>query len=249
MACGSTPPDLNVHAVAVSASVAYEWGPWIQATGVDNLKAALRLHGVAGNIQGQLAIQTAAVRVDVPDQPSLLDSPQVGEGERCSGGISIAATTASKFWVRFGIGYSLSSGTALSQADISLSVSYTQCGQVLGSRSNALASSTSSDAYVLISPWVAGLLVDKMKAITICRSLTGTFEWRLCYRTATTSKEDPSAWTLLEANAHGAGEFNSGELTLSGIGGAMYIQFGLMYHATSGAGQAQVDTVVSIRRA
>ena len=50
----------------------------LQATGVDNLKAALRLHGVAGNIQGQLAIQTAAVRVDALLVGGLEGQPLLG---------------------------------------------------------------------------------------------------------------------------------------------------------------------------
>lgn len=249
MACGQSVPESQVHLLALSTTVVYEWlSPWIPCIGVDSVKAALRAHAVSGNFQVGLAIQTASVRTDSPDAPALLDNTtQVGEGEKCTGVVSIASTTAGKFFVRFGLGYSLSSGSTPGQADVSTSLVYTQCGQVLGSRSFALDTSTSSDGFALISGWVPALLAQKMKAVVICRSLTGNFEWKLAYRTATTSKENPSGWTALDANYHGAGELDSGEVSLS-LDSEMWVQFGLQYHSTSGAGQAQVDCVVAIRR-
>ena len=248
MACGQSTPDTQTHLVAMSTTVAYEWlTPWMPCIGIDNLKATLRVHGVSGNFQGQIAYQTALVRAAVPDSPAVVDSAQVGEGEKCTGVISIASATAGKFLVRFGVAYSLSSGTGVAQADVSTAFSFTQCGNVLGARALALDTSTSSDAFSPAAGWVPAMQVQKVKATVICRSLTGNFEWKLCYRVATTSQEDPGAWNALEASYHGAGEFDTGEITLN-VDSSMYVQFGIQYHSTSGAGQAQVDVVYAVRR-
>lgn len=177
-----------------------------------------------------------------------LDDALVGAGERCSGLESVTTQTAGTFFVRFGVAFALQSGgSGLGQADVALAVSYTQCGQVVGSRSLSPDCSTTSDAVIPISGWLAALLVQKIKVLTIVRSLVGGFEWKLAYRTATTSKEEPSGWTAIDQNYKTAGEFNSGEVTLT-LDSVMHVQIGLLYHSSSGGGSAQVDTVVAIRR-
>ncbi len=217
------------------------------AIGLDNVKAVLRSHAVSGNFQLRLAMQTALVRVELPEAPSTLDQLLVGDGERCTGMISVAESTASKFFVRFGVAYSLSSGSALGQADVSFALSHTQCGQIVGGRSLSLASNATADAFALVTGWVPAIQVQKVKAVTVCRSLNGGFEWKLCYRTATTSKETPSAWTSLGGSYLGAGEFDTGDVTLN-VDSSMYVQFGVLYHSSSGAGDAQVDTSFAVRR-
>ena len=246
MSCGQTSPESQVHLSTTTTDPTYHWFGWMPAIGLDHVKAVLRSHAVSGNFQVRLAMQTALIRTEQPEAPTTLDQLLVGDGERCTGVISVADSTSTKFFVRFGVAYSLSSGSALGQADLSFAVSHTQCGQLVGGRSLSLASCTSADAVATVTGFVPAILVQKVKAVTVCRSLTGNFQFKLCYRTATTSKENPSAWTAL-TNYEGAGEFDSGDLALN-VDSSMYVQFGILYHSSSGAGDAQVDTTFAVRR-
>lgn len=249
MACGKDIPEQQQHLATTSTTDQVAWFvDWMPCIGIDNLKVTLKNRAVQGSFQSQLVIQVAPIRTDKPDDPVKLDEALLGTGERCSGLESIVQQTGGTFFLRVGVAFALQSGgSGLGQADVALAVSYTQCGQVVGARSLSPDCSTTADAVLPLTGWLASLLVQKVKVVTIVRSLLGGFEWKLAYRTATTSKEEPSAWTAIDQNYKVAGEFNSGEVSLT-LDTVMYVQLGLLYHSSSGAGSAQVDTVVAFQR-
>lgn len=249
MACGKYIPEQQQHLTTTSTTDQVVWFVgWTPCIGIDNAKATLKNRAVQGSFQSQLVVQVAPIRTDKPDDPVKLDDALVGAGERCSGEESITTQTAGTFFVRFGVAFSLQAGgSGLGQADVALAVSYTQCGQVVGARTLSPDSSTTTDAVIPITGWLMALLVQKVKVLTLVRSLLGGFEWKLAYRMATTSKEEPSGWTAIDQSYKTAGEFNSGEVTLT-LDVVMYVQYGLLYHSSSGGGSAQVETVAAIRR-
>lgn len=249
MACGKDIPEQQQHLTTTSTTDQVVWFVgWMPCIGIDNVKVTLKNRAVQGSFQSQLVVQVAPIRTDKPDDPVKLDDALVGAGERCSGVESITTQTAGTFFVRFGVAFSLQAGgSGLGQADVALAVSYTQCGQVVGARTLSPDCSTTTDAVIPITGWLMALLVQKVKVLTLVRSLLGGFEWKLAYRTATTSKEEPSGWTAIDQSYKTAGEFNSGEVSLT-LDGVMYVQLGLLYHSSSGGGSAQVETVAAIRR-
>ncbi len=60
-------------------------------------------------------------------------------------------------------------------------------------------------------------------------------------------RENPSGWTALEANYHAAGELCLGEIAVS-LDSVMWVQFGVLYHSSSGTGDGQVDVSYAVRR-
>jgi len=240
---------VQVHLVAVSTTDAFHWFTgWMPSIGLDNVKAAIKSHAVSGPLRVQLAMQVASTRPDDPGSPTKLGSALDGDGEACTGMVSVADTTDDTYFVRFGVAYALQPGqSGLAQGDVTLVLSYTQCGKVAGGKALSLASSTSTDAYVAVTSMIPAILVQKVKAMVVARSLNGNFEWKLCYRTATTSTQNPSGWTALEANYHGAGEFCIPDTAVS-LDSVMWVQLGVLYHSSSGAGDAQLDVSFSVRR-
>ena len=104
----------------------------------------------------------------------------------------------------------------------------------------------------MCSGWVPAIDADKVLAAFVISGLLNNFRCQLAYRTATTSIQSPSAWTLLEGAAYRTtnDETTTGEIVLS-IGGQMFVQFGIAYsQSTAGAapGQATVSTTVAVRR-
>ena len=100
---------------------------------------------------------------------------------------------------------------------------------------------------VPITGWIPSILADKIEVAGIIGSRSGNAQLMVCYRTAPTSQEGPSTWTLtdLEAGWHAAdGEFNTGELTLS-LGSVLWVQVGLKVRNSSGTSLGQLDVSVT----
>ena len=250
MSCGKSTADVQAHLATTSNSDTYHWfTPWMVSIGIETLKAVIAAHGASGQLRCQLAIQVAGTRTEDPGAPVKLDAALDGDGERCTGLESIAQYTGDTFYVRFGVAYSVQPNqSGLAQADVTFSVSFTQCGKLVGGKTLSLASTTSTPAYAVVTPMVSALMVQKVKALVVASSLNGNFGWKLCYRTATTNKDNPSGWTSLEAgDPHGTGPFCLGEFTVS-LDGEMWVQFGVMYQSSSGAGDAQVMVSYAVRR-
>ncbi|MES2642003.1 MAG: hypothetical protein V4850_21135 [Myxococcota bacterium] len=223
---------------------------WQSAVGYDDIKAALNLRSVqvaSGGLEAQLAIQTATVRTDEPDNWATVSGlTQSGAGATGSAAISVANTTAAKMWVRFGLAYNLTAGsTAPGAADATLALSYAACGSLIGAWNGQLTTTVTSDSYVAITPMIPALLADKIKAAIIVNSVTSNFQCRVVVRYGFALKEVAGAWTnTSDTNVSGASQRNTGELTLSN-GSNMYVQIGLAYSNTS-AVFAQADVAVSV---
>lgn len=252
MGCHQLTRVSSRHLVACSTTMVYEWFTgWLPAVGVDAVRPLAKVRATDSAFQWQFALQTAAVRTDHPSNPVLKDALQTGAGERCPGDIPVATDTQSVAFVRLGLGYKASSGTA--QADVSAQFAWAACGRMIAAETVQLATtSTGSDVQAVeVSEWIPAFQVDKVKAALVIASLSGNLQCRLCIRTAVTSPEQPGAWTSIGDPWHGsAAELNTGELPVS-LGSVMWVQVGLQYQNSSGTalGQATVTSFVGVRKA
>ena len=255
MPCGRTtrPTQKTLNALSATAVIEY-FTEWMVAIGIDDIMWVLKAKSATSqHFRGQVVMQTATVRTDNPHTPvnlGALQAPTNGSFEYNPGIQNISANTAGVMFVRFGVAYNYAAGQAQASADVELEVAYLQCGQMIGSSTFQLSTTTVEDQYQVISGWLPGILVLQIKAALVCNSLTGSFRYRLAYRTAATSKESPGAWTAItDANApYVAGEACTGNLPVS-IGSNMFVQFAILYDlSAAGTGQATVSVNLGIRR-
>lgn len=251
MSCGTVSPETQEHVATYTTTNDYHWFTgWMPACALLYVMATLKVKNVTGNFQCQLVLQTAATRTDNPDTPNLIDTLRTGAGEYCSGVEDISQYTDDKFFVRFGIAYNLSSGSALGAADVAFQISTVSCGKVVGAQTLYLASSTTSDAGVAITGWIPRIIADKLMAAIVFRSKSGNFQWKFAKRGAGTSIQNPGGWVALSGETSyrtTEGETNSGELTV-GDPDEMWVQFGVIYSSSSGAGSASLDLALAVRR-
>lgn len=251
MSCGNAGSSSTQSCQTQSTTLAYKWfTPWGPATGLDTVIAILILTGLIGNFQAQLVIQTADVRPEAPNAPTLLGSALSSTTPYCTGAVSVSSYTAGAMWVRFGVAYNLTSGSALGAADVTLIVSDDRCGQAAGSATNTLhTTSTATNTYVAVTGWIPAIVATKVKAALVATALQGPIQWRLAMRTATTTPEQPNAWsTTFDTWRTTAAEVCTGELATS-ISGAMYVQFGIQYILSGGSfGNVIVAATVAVRK-
>lgn len=256
MSCGSLTPPVQQSLTAQPNTAAFAWFKgWAPCTGLASFRAVLKVKAVTGNFRAQVVAQFAAVRPDEPDTTAVsYGSAQSGAGEICVDAGDVLSTAATKFFVRYGVKYDLSTGSTPATADVELQVSEDTCGQVLGALTEQLVATSDTKLFLAISGWVPAIQAKKIKATVLVTSLGGNFKWRLTYRTAQTSKESPSAWDanwdLTNNPERDAGEFDTGELTPS-TDGKMWVQVGIMYYLSAnytGPGQASVTTAVAVRK-
>ncbi|MFZ5481996.1 MAG: hypothetical protein ACOZNI_34870 [Myxococcota bacterium] len=257
MGCGGQQGGKEEHLVALSSTLAVKWfSGFVPCIGMDLVRFVMRVHGASNDtLQVQPVVQFAAVRTDKPDAPILkgsLQSPTSGSLELNTGDISLATDGASKFYVRFGVAYRFNpTGGSQCEADVGLDVLFSQCGQVVGAATHDLFASTTDDRFAIVGGLVPVMNVDKVKAAVIVSSKTGNFQWKITYRTFSSNKETPSAWqNAFEGSWRtAAGDVNTGELTITGLGQVAWIQFAIQYSSSSGAGQANVAAAVGVRKA
>jgi hypothetical protein len=255
MACGGTSGAGQRRLTAVTASQAIEWYTgWLSCVGMDDAMPVLVARAAtSAYFEAQVVIQVAKVRTDDPEDPVLkgaLQTPSNGNIDYNPGILDISGDTAGAMFIRFGVAYKFTSGQAPAAADVDLTVAWVRCGELVGSGTWQLNSTTTSKQYLVISGWIPRLQVDLVKLAAICAGLTGNLEWRLAYRTATTQRAVPSGWSdVSDGNApYTAGEINTGDRPVS-LGSTMWVQFAIAYNlSSSGAGQASLTGALGVRR-
>lgn len=250
MGCGLLMPPISVRLAALSTTFVYWWGtPWREAIGLDTVMAAIKAADASTNFNWQLAIQTAAVRTDNPDQPATLGTAQTGVGPYVTTALDISQTTGSKMWVRFGLAYKIGTGAGPEQGDIDLQLQYTQCGKMVATFANQVVATQGSTGLVtVISDWIPSMQVTKIKPAFVINSATTNLRVRLVYRTSGAVRESPSAWSTL-GSLQSAGETCPGELSPTIGTQDMWVQIGLEV-SSSDANLAQgfVAVAVGVRK-
>ena len=224
--CGDRPTTTSAHLVATSSTIQYHWfTPWTLAGPLSAIRAALKRRATTSAFSVQLAIQVAPVRTDLPDDPTTSGSPVTGAGETLVGVSDLTSTLTGKYWVRFGVAYSSTSGVA--QADVYFTPSFEGCGQQLAAQVIEANSSSTTGVVVPVGAWVPALSVTKLKAAFVVTTMGSGFQCRLIWRFAATSPEAPGGWTTTDS-FRGAGEACTTELTATSATD-MWIQPGVEY--------------------
>jgi hypothetical protein len=255
MACGGTTKSVQKRLTALSSTQVVEWFVgWMSASGMDEVMPVLKAGAATSQyFEAQIVMQTAKVRTDMPEGVVALGSvqtPSSGVIAYNPGVLDISADTGPAMFVRFGVAYKFTSGQAQAAAEVDLEVAWVRCGEVAGSGTYLLSTTTVDDQFALVTGWLQSILVQQVKLSAICTSLTGNFRWRLAYRTAATSQASPGAWSLVtDANApYTSGERCTGDLSVS-LGATMWVQFAILYDLSSaGSGQAELACVIAVRR-
>jgi len=175
MPCGQLLGPYQARLAAISATVQYHWlTGWFPATGVDNIKGVLRNCAVDGNFQSRLVLQLATIRTDDPSAPVLLEASYLQDaGERCTGVLDISNSTASKYFMRLGIAYSVHTGSSIAAADVGLELAYNSCGEIIGATSLDLVTPGTNSLHTPITGWVPAMYAAKVKAIIIVTNAIG----------------------------------------------------------------------------
>lgn len=246
MGCGLLTNPISVRLVALSTSFVQHWcTSWLEATGLDSVMAAVKAADASANFGYQLVMQTAAVRTDNPDQPSTLGSLQTGAGSYVTTAQDVSQSTASKLWVRFGLGYKITTGSGPEQADVNFQLQYTRCGKMVGAwAGQVVATQGTTGLMQAVSGWIPSMQVTKIKAGFIVNSATSNLRVRLVYRLAGANQESPTAWSPL-GSVLSPGENCTGELTPTIGTQDMWVQIGLEY-SSSDANLAQGYVAVSV---
>lgn len=254
MSCVTVLPAVQKHLVATSGTDSYEYfTDWMPAIAMDAATATLKLRNLAGYFRATPVVQTADVRTDIPNAPTLIGAlaNQAANGEFfiSASTFDLATLTTGKTYVRFGVAFDVSTTPSLGQADVTLQVSYRQCGSLGKAWSGHVVARSTDACFVPIGGWLPAMGVVKLEGTIAISGLSGPLELLLAYRTAETSIESPDAWitTGMGSALTSAGETNTGELTPTTTG-KMWIQPGLKYDLTSGTfGQADVTVLLGIR--
>ena len=229
-----------------------EWIP--AAAAIQQLRAVLRSKAEVGTFEYTLAIQTAAVRPDSPDDWQALGSTITANNESTYNHILFGNTyTTASMWIRFGIGCRVTNATspAYGQANVELAVSYRNYGQVVGSGAQQVDFTGADSHYIPITPWIPAHWASHVQMAASVFQETGASSWQGAYQTATTSIESANAWATFGSVHNDGGEWNSTETSLS-ITTHMWVRFGIK--AANQAGQSAQFTgwirpTFSIRKA
>jgi hypothetical protein len=156
MACGGTTGSVQKRLVALSAVQAIEWFTgWVSCIGMDSIMPILIARAASSNFfEAQIVMQVAKVRTDAPDVPLLKGAPQLPVNAKIDynpGVLNIAADTAGAMFVRFGVAYRFPPGQAQCAADVEMAVAYVQCGDLVGSGTWQLNSTTPNAQQQIIS--------------------------------------------------------------------------------------------------
>ncbi len=227
-----------------------EWfSAWMPCTGLKTVTAVLKNRAVTGSFRAQVVLQWAEIRTDKPfDTLTTVGAALSDAGEACVTSGDLSSTAGTKYYVRFGVKYDVHTGTNGAAADVELQMAYDICGQISGVWSGQLVATTATNLFQAVGPWMPALSAAKMKGIASVTSLTGDLQWRLAYRTATTSKEVADAWVTNWDTFRTSGEVNTGELTPTTTG-KMWVQPGILYNLSGAtAGQASFSVSVAVRK-
>lgn len=201
-----------------------------------------------------MVAQYAQVRSDAPDTPTAYGTALSGAGQLVVESGNIQSTTSTKFLVRFGVKYDVSSGTNGASAEVELQVAYDMCGQAVGTYDEQLMVTSDTKVFYALTGWIPSLHAAKMKAAVVVNGLGGNFKWRMTYRTADVYPSQPNAWQADWDSTgnpeRGATEINTGELAPTTTG-KMWVQFGIMVYLSTGyttPGQATVQASVAVRK-
>ncbi len=251
MSCITLTPEVWKRLVTDSTTARYEWfTDWMPAAGMDKVKFVIKVKASSGTatFETQPAIQTAAVRTNVPDSPAGCGATsQGGDGEAVTASIDISGTTGPKYFVRYGVAYKVqAAGEA--QADVSLQVCAETFGKIVATRSLPLIAPDMSSFFQPLTDWMPTPMVSKYKAVFILQNQSADFRCRLAWQFAATSVESPGAWSNT-GSWYSTGEQCTGDVTATPGSNEMWTRAAIEYKSNNVSNvKATVTASVAIRK-
>ncbi|MCB9698728.1 MAG: hypothetical protein H6738_18245 [Alphaproteobacteria bacterium] len=245
--------------VVYGTSTRYTWTTgWMLVHGMGEVDVLLNVRDVTGNWQGKPCYQTATALPELPDSPTVFS----GGSYVSSAGFTHFRETLSitdKYWIRFGVAASNTSGVNLGSAQVDMQVSHSQCGSqvalVKAVIHPGMISGTDTNVFEAgdFTPTIGFSKV--MAAIVVMNNLSDYLEDQLFVRTANDPRA-PNDWVACEAGWSNPASGNSQRNTtaLSAPGGAsvtsyLLMQFGIGARQKSGAGgNPRAEMYVAIAR-
>ncbi len=251
MSCVTLTLEVWKRLVTTSTAVHYEWfTDWMPAAGMDKVKFVIKVKASSGSatFEAQPAIQTAAVRTNVPDSPTTCGATsQGGDGESVTSSIDISATTGPKYFVRFGVAYKVqAAGEA--QADVSLQVCAETFGKIISIKTATLLAPDTSTYYQPLTGWMPTSMVSKFKAAFIIQNPSADFRCALAWQFASTSVQQPGSWSN-SGTWYSSGEQGTGEVSATPGSNEMWVRAGIACKSNSASNvNATVTASVAIRK-
>ncbi len=198
MACVTLTPEVWKRLSTSSNLDRFEWfTDWMPAVGMDKAQFVMKSKAGVGaqNLIVQPAIQTAVVRTNLPDAPATCgQTSKTGDGEAVSALTDISGSTASKYFVRFGMAYKAAAAGEAS-ADVSLQVCAETFGKIVATKTVSLISPDDSIYYQPVTDWMPTAMFSKLKAVFVLQNASGDFRCALGWQFASTSVEQPGSWS------------------------------------------------------
>jgi len=221
MSCGSIIAEIVKRLMANDSTQRFEaYTDWMLVVGIDNFQLILKRHAVThtgGDFTFTGAVQMAAVRTDKPGSWATAGSSYNNEGDDGTGTITLSGAST-MFFIRFGVAYQLTNGATYGEADVGLTVAFDQCGELAGSFTTQIQTTSTVPAVVPITDWMPFCHVATGRFAVMFTSQSGPIELQLTSQTApAVVTENPSAWSSTFDN-HGAKEIDSIIVTNGGSG-------------------------------
>jgi hypothetical protein len=256
MSCGQLTPEVTRRLVAYSTTEAIEWyTDWMFCCGIDTVRRMLANRNVtatASTFQTRFYVQVAKARTDNPETPVTWASTYVTGNAEASANQSVSTQASAGFFIRFGVGYSLTTGSTPVGGDVTLQVAFDACGDVVGQATFEVQNANTGDVNVPVSGWFPGIQVDLVNVAIVATGLSGVPQWRWIYQTAPTVTSVVDAWAAGGAGTYltAAGDSNSTDTTLAVGATKFWCRLGLGFASQTGGtlSQATFTVLVAIRR-
>ncbi len=246
--------------VVYSTVTRYTWFTgWVRNHGIATADLMVNVRNIVGACQVKPCYQTAAALIDYPDAPTVITA---GSYLTAAGFGHFRETLGltSKYWIRFGVASSNTSGVALGTADVvDLKVAYVDRSAEVG-RGRVVINpgqiSGTDTNYFELGEWTPTVGIDKVMAAIVFLDNESTYsEHQLVCRSAIDPRS-PNAWQTMEAawSNPAAGNSVRNTTALSVPAGAnattnFLLQFGLAVRKKSGAaGNPRCELVAEISR-
>ena len=245
--------------VVYSTTTRYFWlTEWIRCHGLSVADFLVNFRDLVGSPQVKPAYQTAAVLKELPDSPTVItNGSYVTTASFTHFRESLSLTT--KYWIRFGVAASNTSGVALGSGEVEQQVTLDQIPEVLGAERLVInpgqISGTDTNVFE-VGEWSPTVGLDKvMAAIAVMDNLSTYLEVSLHVRTCKVPSQ-PNGWVQVEAAwdnpASGNSARNTTALALPAGANAstnFLFQLGLGVRKKSGAaGNPRAELVVGAVR-
>jgi hypothetical protein len=248
MPCVQELPPVTQRLVARSSTVMIvPFTGWYACTGIDAVVATIRLLKPGANFSAIFAYQVATARTDNP-------SDWVSTGSTVTGTtgvtqtITLSSATSTTYWIRFGVGFSVASGTE--SADVRLDLAFEMFGEHLVSRTLELSGSSSSSFNEPITGFLPTGGLSSVKVAMVATGLVNSPRWKAVYRSAGYDPDNPGNYSDIGTEQSAAGDYQTGDVSLTGITDGL-IQFAIGFRSNTDGTQAQMTLTVhlAVRRA